>query len=316
MKSLIKKARLLARRTQAEVADRMGVSQPTYQRWESGSGKVPKSKAAQLAQVLGITVRQVQGQQEPVGMAWSAETSSDQVYYGELAIHFQSGSPPLLLPISDGERKRFFQQIECVDKFIPVESLDNRIVFVRRNAIADAYLCSDAYDEYGPDDYGDQLLDWGHDEQFWHIVEHMDSEFLDEEINQAEIDAVLQNFYLSDERLVELIAQGRMDPEDRKERQQAARDMGDRYQARASQITWQLPGNRTRVISIRDNLEVYNAFWPLTMGFEQELLYLAPEGYDRSIFINLASVDCFTIPAHKYRDGEVDNAAADIGETP
>ena len=45
MKSKLKKYRLLARLTQTEVAEAVGVSQPTYQRWESGANSVPKAKA-------------------------------------------------------------------------------------------------------------------------------------------------------------------------------------------------------------------------------------------------------------------------------
>ena len=42
MKSKLKKYRLLARLTQTEVAKAVGVSQPTYQRWESGSMLMPE----------------------------------------------------------------------------------------------------------------------------------------------------------------------------------------------------------------------------------------------------------------------------------
>jgi len=44
MKSKLKKYRLLARLTQTEVAEAVGVSQPTYQRWESGATAFPKPK--------------------------------------------------------------------------------------------------------------------------------------------------------------------------------------------------------------------------------------------------------------------------------
>ena len=52
MKSKLKEYRLLARLTQTEVAKAVGVSQPTYQRWESGASSVPKAKAAQQSQQM------------------------------------------------------------------------------------------------------------------------------------------------------------------------------------------------------------------------------------------------------------------------
>ena len=94
--------------TQVQVAEAVGVSQPTYQRWESGAGSVPKSKIAKLAKVLGITPRQVEGQPEPFDLLGvDKEVSDEHQYYGELAIHFSSGSPPLLLPVSKSVFKVF-----------------------------------------------------------------------------------------------------------------------------------------------------------------------------------------------------------------
>ena len=141
MKSKLKKYRLLARLTQTEVAEAVGVSQPTYQRWESGTNSVPKTKVAKLAKILGITQRQVEGQSEPFDLLnVDASVSDERKYFGEVSIHFASGSPPLLLPITQAERLNLYAALQGEASFIQIESLDNRIVSVCRKAIADVFF--------------------------------------------------------------------------------------------------------------------------------------------------------------------------------
>ena len=316
MKSLIRKARLLAKLTQVQVAEAVGVSQPTYQRWESGAGSVPKSKIAKLAKVLGITPRQVEGQPEPFDLLGvDKEVSDEHQYYGEVAIHFVNGSPPLLLPVSEAERSRFFDAVQGGEAFVQVESLDNRIVFVRRKAIADAYFSSDAYDDYGPEDYGKQHLGVKPDEAFWKIVEHLEyPEYLNDEFSEHEIQTVIKKFYLDDADLDELIANGSIKPEDRDRVKQKAAETAELYASRAHDITWQIPGHRSRCISINENKDLYETFCILMLSNEHEMLHLAPEGYHREIFLNLSAIDFIAAPAHKFREGELQSAAEELGD--
>ncbi len=227
---------------------------------ESGAGSVPKSKIAKLAKVLGITPRQVEGQPEPFDLVGADQDVSDEhQYYGELAIHFGSGSPPLLLPVSKAERSRFFDAVQGGEAFIQVESLDNRIVFVRRKAIADAYFSSDDYDDYGPENYGAQHLGSHPDEAFWKIVEHLECpEYLDDEFSEQEIQTVIKKLYLDDADLDELIANGSIKPEDRDRVKQEEAETAELYASRARDITWQIPGHRSRYISISENKELYD----------------------------------------------------------
>ena len=315
-KSPLRKARLLAAMTQVQVAEAVGVSQPTYQRWESGSCFIPKSKIAKLAKVLNTSQRQIEGKPEPFDLLGIHEEISDErKYYGELAIHFASGSPPLLLPVTEAERSRFQYAIQGEEAFIQIESLDNRIVFVRRKAIADAYFSSEAYDDYGPEDYGEQHLGIHPDEAFWKIVEYGDYlEGLDDEFSEEEIQAVRKEVFLEGADIDELMADGRIKAEDRGKALEEADQITERYVSRSREITWQLRGNRGRQISSFENKEAYEALSILPMVDEDELLFLAPEGYHRSIFISLSALDCITVPAHKYREGELDSAADELDE--
>ena len=317
MKSKLKKYRLLARLTQTEVAEAVGVSQPTYQRWESGTNSVPKTKAAKLAKILGITQRQVEGQPEPFDLLnVDASVSDERKYFGEVSIHFASGSPPLLLPITQAERLNLYAALQGEASFIQIESLDNRIVSVRRKAIADVFFSEEAYDDYGPEeDYGSQHLGIFPDERFWQIIEQLEEpEFLDGEFDKNEINEAMKKLLFDDSELDELIANGSIKPEERSAVKKAAEETAELYLARARDITWQIPGLCSRCISVYESRDLYEAFYDLQWSGEQEMVRLASEEYYYEIFLNTSAIDYIAAPAHKFHEGELQSAAEEMGE--
>lgn len=56
---LLKVLRVLARKTQAEAALEVGVSQVTVSKWESGKFKPSASTRAKLAAAYGVTVAEI-----------------------------------------------------------------------------------------------------------------------------------------------------------------------------------------------------------------------------------------------------------------
>jgi transcriptional regulator with XRE-family HTH domain len=56
---LLKVLRVLARKTQAEAAIEVGVSQVAVSRWESGKLKPSASSRAKLAAAYGVTVAEI-----------------------------------------------------------------------------------------------------------------------------------------------------------------------------------------------------------------------------------------------------------------
>lgn len=56
---LLKVLRVLARKTQAEAAFEVGVSQVTVSKWESGKFKPSASSRAKLAVAYGVTVAEI-----------------------------------------------------------------------------------------------------------------------------------------------------------------------------------------------------------------------------------------------------------------
>jgi transcriptional regulator with XRE-family HTH domain len=172
--SALKKVRLANMMTQTAVAEAMGVSQPNYQRWESGAASIPKDKQAKLAKILNSTVDEILGNPRPFDNSGiHNEISDENTYFGEIAFHFRSGKG-LLFPITEAERSRLHYRLNSKGDFIVVESLDNRIAFIRRASIQDVYLSSEAFDTFGPEKYKDWLgLDRIEDEE-WLVIENIE----------------------------------------------------------------------------------------------------------------------------------------------
>ena len=64
LKDNIKKARLNAGLTQLEVAEKLGVAQAQYARWENG-GRNPKDETVKkLAEIFGVTFDKLQGRND------------------------------------------------------------------------------------------------------------------------------------------------------------------------------------------------------------------------------------------------------------
>ena len=64
LKDNIKKARLDAGLTQIEVAEKLGVAQAQYARWENG-GRNPKDETVKkLAEIFGVTFDNLQGRND------------------------------------------------------------------------------------------------------------------------------------------------------------------------------------------------------------------------------------------------------------
>lgn len=286
----LKKQRLSACMTQTQVAEAMGVSQPNYQRWESGAAPIPANKIKKLAKILETTVDDILGKPKPFDFFGIDDSIEDTAtYYGTVAIHFSSGASALLFPISVAMRDSLHNQLKTENGFIIAHSLDNQIVYIRRCAISDVYFSSDACDDNGPEAYDDYLGVFP-DEDFWQIAEWADTpEAIKSEHTHQRIQEVI------------------------KEIRSATDEMRVQFSNRAKNITWQLSSGARRQEYSYDNLVLYDAFSLInTSPYElDEPIYLPLSGYHRSIFINKAALDYITIPAHKYAEGQLESDQRD-----
>lgn len=313
-RSPLKKQRLQLGLTQQEVASKLGISQPNYHRWETGTAQVPKAQLKRLARVLRVTPDELLDKPKPFDYWGTDEGAEDErKYFGELALHFAGGSYPLLLPISELSRRLTYRQLSGDSLFIVVVTLDNRTVLIRRSAIADAYFSSEAYDDYGPDEYDNG----GHlgvfpDDVFWHIAEYLyELHLLDEEYESEEIENVVRLIHAYQPEEVE-----------------AAEDT---FYSRANNVEWRLTSGRVGRAAV-DREELMESFGRYHLVPEiaadmamdnyrededEHFLHLPVDGgYHRSVLINVSNLDWISLPTHKWRETTLDEAEREVDSQP
>ena len=148
MKTKLKQLRVAVSMTQASVAAAVGVTQPSYHRWESGAAPIPEAKLKELAKVLKADPQAIPGKHPPIEVGfYDNSVDPDLDYYGEVSIHFLGGGAPLLLSISEGAFARLHRDLQVDGAFVTVESLANQTVVLRTKAIADLYFSSESHDD-------------------------------------------------------------------------------------------------------------------------------------------------------------------------
>lgn len=154
--SMLCRARRANKLTQLQLAEQVGVDQPTLARWKKGAA-IPPEKASLLSAMLGVPIGAASARRVLVpgpspDPADAQDTDEDHAYFGEVAIHFRSGGRPLMVSIDETARARLYVQFDerCLSAVV-FETLDNRTVFVRKAAISDLHLSGDDVSAFGPE---------------------------------------------------------------------------------------------------------------------------------------------------------------------
>lgn len=314
----IKRARLLAQMTQTSAALELGVSQSTYQRWEAGTLPIPENKVGQIAKLFGTGKAAVMATPPPFDMSGVDNSiGNDRKYYGEVAIHFISGGTPLLMPITEAVHEDLYADLQADEPFVRVDSLDNRMVFVRREAISDIYFSSDAYHDYGPEaDRYDEILGVFPDDDLWQVAAVLDDlADVDGDFDVEVLADAKAKLTLTDAELDTLIADGHVKPEDRQKVLAEVEARTEKFIAHARNVTWQMGSCRREVLATAGG-QFFEWFRCLAEDHDahERAIFLPFEGYHRTIVINPAALDYICIPAHKYREGEIAASAIELAD--
>jgi transcriptional regulator with XRE-family HTH domain len=324
MRTKLKQFRVDAGLTQAKVAKAVGVSQPNYQRWESGFAPIPDDKLKKLAKVLKASPESILGRHPPIEAGfYNDSVGEDLNYYGEVSIQFCGGGAPLLLSISDGAFRRLHAALQRDLAFVTVQSLANQTVVVRSNAIADVYFSSEAYDDCGPEgevfrDYPDHVSIQMPDTRDWEIVEALASDGVGlEDFDPVDVERVTGRVMITDEEYEKLVADGQIKPEDLESEREKNQKKTDLIFALASKTTYQLSSGERRRVYVDGAERLYRAFSEL-IDFDggespNGMIVLAAEGWHRTIFINKGALDYVMVPTHQYIEGRTESDSEEFG---
>lgn len=289
--NILKKLRLTAYLTQEELAEKVGTSLLAYQQWESKEKKIPTAKVKKLCQILETSDSEITTGISPFDKFGGDHLPSHQTYYGDAALHFKSGMN-LVVGITEREREKFSSFHQFDDDFFNFETLDNRIIFVRKDSISEIYLSSEAHDDYGPDEY-DSINIFEPSENSWVNYENY---FLSEMLGDRE--GMCPKVHKTILRL----------------RRDKCEAVIDEITERATSIEWQLNSGKKRSLCFVSDEIVANAALPLshktstfvTIGIEQG------NYYDRTAIIPFGSVEYFSFPKHMYNRARLKDLSEEL----
>lgn len=338
MRNRFRHYRIGAGMTQATAAQAAGVTQPTYQRWETGQVEVPSDKLKKLAKAFETTEAELRG--DPIRVSlYNSEANPEHNYYGEVAVHFRGGGDPILLSISDAACDKLHDELQQKSSYVTVEGLANQTVIIRRDAISDLYFSSEAYDYYGPDHcnedgsynrdsyknhYSFQIAD----PLDWEIIKALDTDVGLEDFDEADIARVEKAYFTSDEEFTQAVAEGRLKPEELEDAKATeAKQRAQLFEA-ATMAIYQLSdgGVRRKWYCHDDSMDFYNSVWELieyeAYGDDDmlpDMIRFAPEGGHRMFFINRLAFDYISLPSHilkrswlDAREEEIDSLDPDL----
>src|SRR5260370_37923596 len=99
--------------TQTQAAKAAGVTQPTYQRWETGKAEIPKGHLAKLAKHFKTTELELLGRHPPKEAAFYNDKAPLELqYYGESAVDFGGGGGPFGLSVSGAAPAATYIQVQ------------------------------------------------------------------------------------------------------------------------------------------------------------------------------------------------------------
>ena len=306
--------------TQSKVAAAVRVSQPNYQRWETGAAPIPNDKLARLAETLGTDPATLLGRHPPIKVGFYDDSVDDALsYYGEVAFHFLGGGEPLLLSISEDAFDRLHRDLQGDTAFVIVQSLTNETVAIRSKAIADVYFSSEACDDFGPEGEryqrftGKQIAD----PRDWQIIAALAHDGVGlEDFGDEDVERVRGWVTITDNQFEALVADGSIEPGELEAERAKMRDLTARLFAIATETVWQFSTGVQRREVLIEEAALYTAFYPLTdFGGdhpEGEMLRLASEGRHRIIFINPSAIDYVSIPTHSFEEGRSFIAADEL----
>lgn len=319
----LKHFRVINAETQTQAAKVAGVTQSTYQRWETGKAEIPKRYLAKLAKHFKTTELELLGRHRSKEVAfYDNKAPLELQYYGECAVHFAGGGEPLVLSISEAAHAQAYQELQSDKRFVVIKDLGNRTVAIRHKAISEFYFSSEAYDTFGPDhdDYKLATSIQMPDTRDWAIVEAIrDEEAIGgdytSDFAEEDVERVQRQIMITDEQFDELVANGAIKPEDLAVEKAARAAETDEIVALTHTVTIQFStGKRREITYVECNLfeciePLIDIYYPHSGNGDDQpnMIRLPYEGYHRTAFFNPDVLDYISFPTHKIEEDEVES---------
>lgn len=303
-KNRLRQHRTSAYKTPAEVAAAIGVSETTYEEWEKGA-KIPAKNLKSLINLFGTKKDLLLGTNEPIFASfYDRSIPIDHQYYGEISLHFVSGGKPLVLSISEAARLDFINAMENENYFISIRSLTNQLVAVRREAISDVYLCSEAHDDFGPEHstYDYPFPYQIPDNRDWEIIHDLLLELGTDDFDKKSVKLFKELFEHNNEDCLTEISQS--ESETANDKVPTLSEMAINL---VTDVTYQLSNGVRRELGMEDDENVFEMFEYISSyldGSDDKFIHISDAGYHHYLYLNLSTVDFVSVPTQRYHIGK------------
>lgn len=261
--------------TQSELAERLGTTQQTIARWESGKAEPNLAALRDLAVCLNTTVDRLLGRasvledQSTSPFAWISGDKSG--YWGNIGIRLPHSKFSSWYPITTSTMGRVFGELQSVEEntWVSFQTLNNKMVICRPAQVHAVTFLDEAEDQIendwnvGPDDVE------GWPQEIYECLEHLmwerpsdlgdAEEFSDKLIGSTK--ELIRKYKLDDEKIMEMCVRTRITHTD----------------------------GATRWLHVSPERQA-SALFDFEIGIENTgsaMLHLDDEGGDHSVFLSL-----------------------------
>jgi transcriptional regulator with XRE-family HTH domain len=290
----LKQARQRYGLTQSELAERLGTTQQTIARWETGKAEPSLAALRDLAICLCTTVDSLLGRapvlehQTPDPSAWITGDKSG--YWGNIGIRLPHDKLSIWYPITTSTMERIFGELQSAETntWISFQTLNNKMVVCRPSQLQVLTFLDEAEDqieddwEVGPDDVE------GWPQEIYECLEYLmweelgvpgdEEEFSDKLI--AGTKELISEHQLGEKKLMEMCVKTRVTHTD----------------------------GTTRLLHVSPE-RLANTMFDFDVGMEHTgstMLHLDDEGGDHSVFLSLDLISRLELPLLALKRGMED----------
>jgi transcriptional regulator with XRE-family HTH domain len=277
--------------TQAELAERVGTTQQTVARWESGKAEPSVATLRDLAVCLMTSVDYLLGREpvlDPQSINPFAWTTGDKTgYWGNIGLTLPRHKHSTWYPITTDTMERLFSSFQTVQlgDWISFQTLNNKMVACNPNHIQLFTFLDEAEDEVEGDwEVGpDAIEGWPH--EIYECLEHiLWSELGAEERSDAFSDALMS-------RAKELIAENNLDEQQLMEMCVRTRVIHTDGMVRFLEMSPE------RLVDAIFTIDLGRA------GMDCSMLHLDDEFGDHSVFLSFGQIACIEFPLSGLKQG-------------
>lgn len=137
--------------SQEDIANVANVRLQEYKRYEAGMVGASEEDLLGLSTALHTTIEVLVGHTRYARVAMAEATAEPkQIYWGEVAVHFDTGSAPILVSVSHEAVLDFRMDLDgSLSPVVVLDGMCNERYVIRRDAISEVFLSAEESDEFG-----------------------------------------------------------------------------------------------------------------------------------------------------------------------